>query len=334
MSLCYHGFCYTKNINEIHVVNFFHIAKRRRFYLDIKQLRYFIVIAEEKKISAAAKKLHMAQPPLSQQLKNLEQDLGVELVIRHQKGLELTEAGNNLYKHALQMVKYMEESRLEVKEVSEGVRGKLSIGVNTLSSDLLAPQLRKFSERYPLMKYKIQQNESAQLCKLIKERTIELAIVRFPLALEDFSILHLKQEPFFFVSSAQDARCANTITFEEMQAYPMILPSTGGLGVYHLILEEFARRKLEINLLSECSDIPLLLELVSSGFGATIVPEVVLKMHKGHALKVTRIAEPNLSAGSGLIWLKDHYLSVAARNFIEQLRASTPEVGQTNDEIT
>lgn len=288
--------------------------------MDMKQLRYFIAIAEEKKISAAAKKLHMAQPPLSQQLKNLEQDLGVDLVIRHPKGLELTEAGENLYKHAQKIVKYMEESRLEVKEIGEGMRGKLSIGVNTLSSDLLASEIRKYRERYPHITYKIQQNESAQLCKMVKERVIELAIVRFPLELDDFSVMPLKKEPFYFVSSTQDDRHSSAIQFEEMQAYPLILPSTEGLGVYHMIVEEFSRRKLEVNLLSECSDIPMLLELVSSGFAATIVPEVVLKMHKGHELKATRIDDTHLSAASGIIWLKDHYLSMAARHFIEQIR--------------
>ncbi|EJL26275.1 transcriptional regulator [Brevibacillus sp. BC25] len=207
-----------------------------------------------------------------------------------------------------------------MKEIGVGARGKLSIGVNTLSSDILAAELRKYSERYPHITYKIQQNESAQLCKMVKERLIELAIVRFPLELDDFSIMPLKKEPFYFVSSAQDDRHSSAIRFEEMQAYPLILPSTEGLGVDHMILEEFSRRKLEVNLLSECSDIPMLLELVSSGFGATIVPEVVLKMHKGHELKFTRIDDTHLNAASGIIWLKDHYLSMAARNFIEQIK--------------
>ncbi|GED31728.1 LysR family transcriptional regulator substrate-binding protein [Brevibacillus centrosporus] len=148
-------------------------------------------------------------------------------------------------------------------------------------------------KRYPHITYKIQQNESAQLCKMVKERVIQLTIVRFPLELDDFSV---------------------------MQAYPLILPSTEGLGVYHMIVEEFSRRKLEVNLLSECSDIPMLLELVSSGFAATIVPEIVLKMHKGHELKATRIDDTHLSAASGIIWLKDHFLSMAARHFIEQIR--------------
>ncbi|WP_338125182.1 LysR family transcriptional regulator [Paenibacillus dendritiformis] len=68
--------------------------------MDVRQLRYFIAIAEERTITAAARRLHIAQPPLSQQLKALERELGVQLICRGRKGLELTEAGQALYRHA------------------------------------------------------------------------------------------------------------------------------------------------------------------------------------------------------------------------------------------
>ncbi|WP_312029591.1 LysR family transcriptional regulator [Paenibacillus sedimenti] len=101
--------------------------------MDIRQLRYFIAIAEEKQITAAAKKLHMAQPPLSQQLKLLEQDLGVKLFEKRGRFLQLTDAGNTLYRYAMKITKDMEEAQTEVTQIGSGVRGKLSIGINTIS---------------------------------------------------------------------------------------------------------------------------------------------------------------------------------------------------------
>ncbi|MEJ8547020.1 LysR family transcriptional regulator [Brevibacillus borstelensis] len=288
--------------------------------MDIKQLRYFIAIAEEKQISAAAKRLHLAQPPLSQQLINLERELGVTLVIRHARGLELTEAGRLLYKHAVKIASLVEDSENEVKEVGEGTKGTLSIGVNTLSSELLPRLLKQFQQRYPHVSYKIQQNESDQLLKMVKEKAIELAIVRLPLELNDFSILHLQTEPLRFVCSARFPHSSGRITYEQISHYPLLLPSTEGLGVYHLILEEFSRRRLEPAILGECSDIAVLLQLVSSGFGATVVPEVVLRMHPGHELQVFEIADASLAASSGVIWLNDYYLSKTAQNFLELLR--------------
>lgn len=288
--------------------------------MDIKQLRYFIAIAEEKQISPAAKRLHLAQPPLSQQLINLEKELGVALVVRHARGLELTEAGRILYKHAVKIASLVEESEIEVKEVGEGTKGTLSIGVNTLSSELLPILLKRFQESYPHVTYKIQQNESDQLLKMVKEKAIELAIIRLPLELNDFSILHLKTEPLRFASSTRIPGSSAIITYEQICHHPLLLPSIEGLGVYHLILEEFSRRRLEPVILGECSDIAVLLQLVSSGFGATIVPEVVLRMHPGHDLQVFEIADATMAASSGFIWLKDYYLSKAAQNFLDLLR--------------
>ena len=171
--------------------------------MDIRQLRYFIAIAEEKQITAASKRLHMTQPPLSQQLSSMEQELGVDLFSRNGRYLELTEAGEALYRNAINIVNLMGEVNIEVKEVGIGIRGKLLIGINTLSHYDLSGLLKSFNKRYPQITYKIQQNESGQLCKLLNERVIELAIVRFPVELKDFSVLYFKPEPFYFVVSKE-----------------------------------------------------------------------------------------------------------------------------------
>lgn len=285
--------------------------------MDIRQLRYFIAIAEERQITAAAKRLHMAQPPLSQQLQLMERELGVTLLERQGRQLELTEAGRMLYKHALHITKLFEESQIEVKEAGRGLTGRLSIGVNTLSDGRLPELLRRFRERFPAITYKIQQNESAQLCKLVKERAIELAIVRFPLDLGDFSIRHLREERFYYVTSRRRGTLdGNTVSLRQIGQEPLILPSTEGLGVYRMIVEEFARHGMKPNVLSECSDIAMLLELVSSDFAATLVPESVLQLHRGFDVQAYELTGTHIASSSVLIWLKDHYLSKAAQNFI------------------
>lgn len=300
--------------------------------MDIRQLRYFIAIAEERKITAAAKRLHIAQPPLSQQLKSMEQELGVQLILRNGKYLELTEAGQALYKHAVTITNLLEESQIEVKEMGSGTRGKLTIGVNTLSFGPLPELLQAFQKQYPNLAYKIQQNESAQLCKLVRERVIELAIIRFPLELNDFSILHLYTEPFYFITTARGETDIHSprITYDQIHRHPLILPSTEGLGVYNMILEQFSRHRLKANIICECSDIATLLQLVSSGFGAGIVPKSVLKLHPGYRLQAYEIEDDKFVSSSGLIWLKNHYLSKAAQNFIEL--ASAQKFGANDSE--
>ncbi|WMT41868.1 LysR family transcriptional regulator [Paenibacillus sp. D2_2] len=289
--------------------------------MDIRQLRYFIAIVEEGKISAAADRLHMSQPPLSQQLKAMEEELGSRLVERGGKSLEMTEAGKALYKYALQMTQLLEEAKLEVKEVGNGVNGRLTIGINTFSVDGLPDILQRFKELYPKVTYRIQQNESSHLCKLVEERIVELAIIRLPLELEHFSVLHLHTEPFYFITSAQQPlHDREEVSLADIHSYPLILPSTEGLGVHYSIIEAFSRHQLQPNLIGECSDIPLLLDLVTSEFAASIVPETVLRRHPGYPIQAYEIIGNGLSTSVGLIWNKHHYLSKAAQNFVEMLR--------------
>jgi len=287
--------------------------------MDIKQLRYFLAIAEAKQITAAAKKLHMAQPPLSQQLKLLEQELGVSLFEKRGRFMELTEAGATLYRYAEKITKDLEEAQTEVTQISSGIRGKLSIGVNTISYYPLPKLLQSFRETYPHITYKIQQNESAQLAKLIKENVIELAIIRLPLLLEDFSVLQLQKERFYFVTSIPQMSDSNSVTLESIDKHALILPSTDGLGIFHLILEEFRIKQLQPQIIGECSDISILMELVASGFGSTIVPETVLRKHRGYRVQAYYIEDSEATASSAVIWLKQHYLSKAAQRFIELL---------------
>jgi len=286
----------------------------------MRQLRYFIAIVEERKISAAAERLHMSQPPLSQQLKTMEEELGSKLVERSGKFLELTEAGKTLYKYALKMTQLMEEAKMEVKEVENGVNGRLTIGINTFSIAELPELLEQFQQQYPNITYKIQQNESSHLCSLVRERKVELAFIRLPLNLENLSVLYLYTEPFYFITSKNQKTLDHEVTLDEIQNYPLILPSTEGLGVHYLIFEAFSKFNLQPNIIGECSDITLLMNLVSSDFGASIVPETLLKLHKGYPIHAQKISSTSLNASVGLIWLKNHYLSKAAQNFVDLFR--------------
>jgi DNA-binding transcriptional LysR family regulator len=289
--------------------------------MDIRQLRYFIAIVEERKISAAAKRLHMSQPPLSQQLKAMEKELGSKLVERSGKYLEVTEAGNALYKNALEITQLLEETKTEVMEVGKGVNGRLTIGVNTFSVRGLPEVLETFQTQFPKITYKIQQNESSHLCQLVRDRIVELAIIRLPLPLDDFSVLHLCNEPFYFITSKEHPSFDEEISLTDIQQYPLLFPSTEGLGVHYLILEAFSRFKLQPTIVGECSDITLLMDLVTADFAASIVPETLLHRFKGYPINAYRISNSTELTGSvGLIWLKDHNLSKAAQNFIKMIQ--------------
>ncbi|NGP60689.1 LysR family transcriptional regulator [Paenibacillus thiaminolyticus] len=283
--------------------------------MDVRQLRYFIAIAEERTITAAARRLHIAQPPLSQQLKALERELGVQLISRSRKGLELTEAGQALYRHATMLLKQMEEAEQIVRDIGGGTQGTLKIGVNTLSDRRLPDWLRSFRASRPDMRYKIHQNDSRQLCKLVKERDIELALIRLPLDLQEFCVHPFPAEPFYFLVGRSFQPPRPELTLQDIASAPLLLPSTEGLGVYQVIMDAFRQRRLAARILGECSDISLLMELVSTGFGMSIVPLTVQGRWTEENIQAFPL--PEISGASALIWLKEHHLSQAALQFIE-----------------
>ncbi|MCM3784569.1 LysR family transcriptional regulator [Neobacillus mesonae] len=293
--------------------------------MDIKQLRYFIALAEELQVTSAAHRLHMSQPPLSQQLKLMESELGVPLFYRNGRQLELTPSGKTLYEHALTITRMMEEAKAEAQESGLGVRGKLSIGINTLSDEKLPKVLNTFRTLYPKVTFKIQQNETNTLAKLVRERALDLAIIRLPIALEEFNYEVLGTEPLYFVMGEHQESIEQSdlkfseepITYETISQFPLILPSTEGLGLYHLILDQFHSRGLSPVIIGECSDIGMLVELVASGFGASILPRSSLHRYKGEHIRTYPIAGPQETSSSAVIWLKQHYLSKAAQKLID-----------------
>ena len=288
--------------------------------MDIRQLRYFLMIADEKQVSAAAKKLYMSQPPLSQQLKNLEASVGEKLFERSSKYLEMTEAGKVLYKYALQITQLLEEAKNEVQDVSAGVDGQLSIGINTFSLANLNTVFHEYKRKYPKITYKIQQNESSLLCYLLKQREIEMALVRLPLEIDDFTLQHVHSEPFYVISSKDKKIFSGEVTLKEVSQYPLVLPSIKGLGVYYSIHEAFSKAKIQPNIIAEFSDLKLMMQLVSTDFGISIVPESLLYLYKEYPVRVNKIIDKEqLSGEIGLIWLKDHRLSKAAQNFKDTL---------------
>ncbi|WP_145323604.1 LysR family transcriptional regulator [Paenibacillus xylanexedens] len=301
--------------------------------MDIKQCRYFIAIAEEKQITAAARRLHMAQPPLSQQLKLMEEELGVILFERKGRMMELTQAGRSFYDYAVTLTKYMEEAVMEMQSFRHGIRGKLAIGINTISDRLIPQALQQFRTTHPQVTYKIQQNESAQLCRLLEDGKVELACVRMPVQTERYEVLHLPQERLFYISSTplehpseMELGAEMGTYFEQLTGIPLLLPSTEGLGMFELILDRFREHQVTPSIMGECSDINMLLELVRLGFASSIVPHTVLQLYQEHPFHVYRIQDQHSTVGSALVWLQNRYLSKSAQHFVQLVQDMIPVV--------
>lgn len=156
--------------------------------MDLRNLRYFVVVAEELNITRAAEKLHMSQPPLSAQIKNLEEELDTELFIRGKRRLTLTESGQLLYRRAKEILSLAEKTRSEVHSMGEGMRGTISIGlVEGMAPDIAAEWFAGFIDLYPNIRFRILDGSTDDLLEKLRAGLISQAVITSPC---DNSLLH------------------------------------------------------------------------------------------------------------------------------------------------
>ncbi|KHF40155.1 LysR family transcriptional regulator [Halalkalibacter okhensis] len=288
--------------------------------MDIRQLRYFITVVQEGQITLAAKKLNMAQPPLSQQLKNMETEIGAKLLSRNGRKLELTEAGHLLYQKGLHLLDRFDETITAVKETGEGLSGTLSIGCVMSCIHYLPERIRAFNDTYPQVKVKILAGDPYRLTDYIYERSIEAAIVRSPLNTENFNTIELDIDPFVFIAPKawEQLPSGSKIAMRDISELPLIaLHRVNGVGVYEVVLEEFNRHGLEPNYVCESPDATILLSMVKAGIGGVLLPKSVLFNFSKENLRVFEIIDSSAETTTSIIWQKERYLSKAAKRFIE-----------------
>lgn len=294
--------------------------------MDIKQLQYFCTIVQEGQITRAAKKLHMAQPPLSHQLKQLEEELDVKLFDRIGRKMELTKSGSVLYERALQILSELDEAKNEVKETNEGVKGKLSIGASKSCFAFLPDRLRAFREKYPLVTFQLREGDTYYIGELLKNREIELAVTRLPLEMDDIEMIRFPTEPYVLVipeSWQQHIHNKTSIKMIDIKNFPLLLlHRINGKGQFEIVTNECRRHGFEPKVILECPDASMLLSLVTAGVGATIVPKSTLQSYYADKAIVIELEDATIQSESAIIWLKNRYLSKSARRMIEAFQTN------------
>lgn len=307
-----------KSILKIHIK--YHIDTKKVYMealkLDIKQLKYFYTIVEEGQITSAAKRLHMAQPPLSYQLKALEEELGTKLLERGSRKIQLTEAGQLLYNRAEQILELTESTLRELKDFNAGFEGTLSLGTVTSSgSSLLLERINKFHNTYGGIKFEIYEGNSFRILDMLNTGLIEIGIVRTPLNLEDMNAVYLPKEPMVaaMTESIDWDKNSTIISIVELFNQPLIIYRR----FEKLFTECFEKYNLAPTFFCKNDDARTTLLWAEAGLGVAIVPKSAVKLIDSTNLILKEIKEPTLSTQIAAVWLKNKALSEAAKNFLQ-----------------
>ncbi len=290
--------------------------------LDIKSLTYFRTIVDEGNITKAAEKLHMAQPPLSNSLKLLEEELGVKLLERNTRKLQVTDAGRILYRRCDQMLELMDTTIKELRDLNEGLEGTLSIGIISACSNTILPsKIHAFNLKYPKINFDIRETGSDNIIELLERGVIEIGIIRSPYNLETFESILLPDEPMVAVAKDNYLNHINTesILLTELADKPLLIHRR----YERMILETCRKAGFEPRILGKIEDTSSILLWAYTGIGVAIIPKDWINLVPNTNLKYKEINEPSLITRTAILWMKDRHLSRVARNFIKTFSEQT-----------
>ncbi|KAB2441419.1 LysR family transcriptional regulator [Bacillus luti] len=287
--------------------------------MDIRKMKYFITVAEELNFSRAAERLMMAQPPLSQEIRKLEEELGVQLIRRTKRMVELTDAGEIFLEGARQTIIQVDRTIKETQLAGEGKVGHLIIGFVD-STETVIDILKTFRERFPKIQLILREMTTDQQIKALYEQQIHIGFIRSKqnnevLSSEVCSEEYLKLVLYENHPLAQLRNISMKLLVDE----PFILfPRHFGTNFYDVIISYFWEHGVSLNIVQEAIQMQTIVNLVAAGMGISVVPSSVESYKKsGVIYKEIKEKTPivNLYAG----WRQDEK-SVVLENFLAVVR--------------
>jgi DNA-binding transcriptional LysR family regulator len=252
--------------------------------VELRQLRYFIAVAEAGNFSRAAANLHMSQPPLSMQVKALEEDLGVQLLERSNHGATLTPAGAAFLEEARAALARLESARQRAQLVSRGEIGRLSVGfVSIADYGVLPPALKAFRARYPHVEVQLHELTTDAQIRELRANQLDLGIALAPLEEPDldFARLHDEELVLALPSSHRAGRAQEAVDLRTLAAESFIVPPRDiAPGLHDLIIGQCRAAGFAPRITQHARQMQTVISLVASGMGYALVPSSVRNLNR------------------------------------------------------
>jgi len=275
--------------------------------MELRHLRYFVAVAEELHFGRAARRVHMAQPPLSQQIRVFEGELGVKLFHRTSRRVELTGEGRTLLSHARLVLAQADRAIQAVQAAARGDTGRLAVGFVTSAMYAQVPAiLREFHHRHPRAELGCFEMRLVRQVEALRQREIDVGFVRVPVREPGIASVLLSKEPLVLVLPAEHPRASvRRARLSDFGAETFITVSRAGAPAFHDVLMEACRQAGFVPRVEhEVGEVQTVLALVAAGLGVALVPASLRHMARPGAVYIDlgpRTGEVPLE----LIWRKE-----------------------------
>jgi DNA-binding transcriptional LysR family regulator len=299
--------------------------------MELRHLRYFIAVAEEGHVTRAAARLGIQQPPLSQQIRALEKELGVQLLKRKPRGVELTDAGHNFLERARTLIEDVERACASTKRTARGEQGRVVVGFTSSAPfhPFIPRVLRAFREMSPLVSLSLEESGSSELVQGLHDEEVDAAFIRSPVGgFVDLTVEPLLEEEMLLALPAghplagrgglnQAALPLAALTGENFILYKR----PGAPGLYDTIISACRRAGFSPKISQEAPRIVSTLNLVAVGLGISVVPDSLRRLQMDGVVYRALAGSARLKAPLILACRRGGN-SAAVQRFIDLVRAS------------
>ena len=299
--------------------------------MTLKQLEYFLQIARMGSVSKAAQMLNISQPPLSMQLKALEDELGTPLFTCTKRGLEITSEGLLLQERAEVILALLQETTHDLQKASHTKECTLRIGsIGSVNNRLLPAIIATFCRDYPYVNFQVREGRTDMVLKDLQDGIVDLGFVREPFNLSNFRSIPIHDpvlkngeadyfaaiaQPHFFSGFYTGENARASIPLEELQGKPLVLHQR-----YREILVSLCRKHgCNPHIICENGEIQSSLSWAQAGIGIAIAPFTSAALNKDPTLVIRRVEDIPLSPQVCLVWNPASKLSPEAKAFMQML---------------
>ncbi len=272
--------------------------------MELRHLKYFVAVAEELHFGKAARKLHIAQPPLSQQIKNLEDELGLTLFDRSRRNVQLTDAGRYFLKEAQHILSQVEQAAETARRIDRGHAGRLVIGfVGSVIHTFLPKRLRSFREQYPDVELVLQEINSADQIKSLHAKSIDIGVLYLPGHDSMLASHPITQAPLMAVLPKKHALASRKlIHITELAREPFIANTRLSEPVVRdAFISMCHAAGFSPRIAQEAGQVQTVLGLVASGLGVCLLPDFIRNIKRPDVHYVP-LADSPATVKLGIAW--------------------------------